>query len=554
MITCDTPRTGGTAACWALALVCLAAPPAAARPPASDHQAYRDAFPESVRGFTSTDWREKRRTLDEAIARDRASLPALIAGLRTSQGLDREARVPVALREVGRHCAIALGAIGDRSAAPALIAALGHPDRDTRREVIIALGRLGDPRAIDPLVGLWNDPREDLTNQQEAARALVGCGKDAVAAIASATIRGKPKAWLATAALLKIALADEAAVAAHARAHGDTEGGRRCREALETLRRRRQGRDTPPGITEIERRADALEKASRLPSALALWEDVIDSGLYGLQEDERARQAMLRIKRKAGPGLFKEPVATWRNKVFILAKYDADLPATGTRTGVHVRYGLSEEEIATVRQRFALLEKEVLAGSCGALRMENDITVVAEPWGVFRPTARTGPLSWDRYPTDRRAGRYQITRRDLDATFHYRRKYLARGYDGVFFVVRSDPARFEIDGGGAAAEGSVVNASRTPYADLDIVPQCHEWLHVLHFRVWQRGGFDWMQCVFLHDQLRETQLRRSWRTGRFTDQQEVFVEVMQKYMTTAMWRSIEQRGRAAADARPVLPG
>jgi len=541
MLNSDTHRGTGIAVCCALAHMFMAVSAALAQRAVPAHQQYREAFPESVREFASMDWREKRKTLDSLIAQGKASLPALIAGLQTSQKLDKAARVPVVLREVGRHCAIALGEIGDVSAVPVLIEALNHPDRDTRGAAIIALGKLGDKRAIEPLVRLWDNPREDGTNQAEASKALVGFGKDAVPAIASARIRGRWKQGYATAALLKIALKDEDAVENFARDNSSTMGARRCRQALQELGRRRDRTPNLPVIADIERKATALERTSQYRAALELWEGVIDSGLYSLQEEEQARQAMLRIKQRAGTELFKEPVATWKNKVFILARYDGNLPADTAGKSQHVRYSLSGKEIGIIKRRFALVEKEVNAGSCGALRMENDIIVVTEPWSVFRPTVRTGPMNSARYRNAPNAGRVQITRQDLNAKFHYKEQYLARGVDCVLFVMRSDPETFEMDGGAAAAEGSVLNASRTTYDDLDILAHCHEWLHILQFRVWDRGGFDWMQCIPLHDQLREAQVRRSWQTGQFTNQQDVFVEVMQKYMTTAMWRSIENR-------------
>ena len=45
----------------------------------------------------------------------------------------------------------ALGELGDRRAVPALVYALGDPERNFREEVIDALGRLGDDRAVGPL-------------------------------------------------------------------------------------------------------------------------------------------------------------------------------------------------------------------------------------------------------------------------------------------------------------------------------------------------------------------------------------------------------------------
>jgi hypothetical protein len=95
--------------------------------------------------------------------------------------------------------------------------------------------------------------------------------------------------------------------------------------------------------------------------------------------------------------------------------------------------------------------------------------------------------------------------------------------------------------GGAAGGRSVLNARNTPYDDLNLTAQVHEWLHVLHAVIWDRGGFDWMQCLPLHDQLRDLRLEAAWRTGRLVPQQEVFVDAMQRYVTARMWKSIENR-------------
>jgi len=497
---------------------------------------YRDSFPKGVRGFVSADWREKRKTLGHLIGQGKAALPTLISGLQTSQKLDVASdKIPVWMCEVGRHCAIALGEIGDRAAVPALIQALRHPDRDTRREVVIALGKLRDKRAIGPLVKLWADPMEDRTNKRQVALALVSFGKESISTIASANIRGEHER-LATAALLRIALRDESAVSTFARENPKSIGVRRCEEALRELHRR-QGKHRLPGIAAIEQKARELEGRAQFRPALALWENVIDSGLYSLEEDERAREAMLRIKQKVRVPLFQKPVAKWRNKVFILAKYEADLPGVGTGQARHISYSLSGKEVAIIRQRFRLLEKAVAAGSCGALHLGNDISIVTEPWRLFRPSIRKGSQHKDRF---------QITRKDLDEKFHYRERYLAPGIDCVFFLMRGDLKTFEIDGG-AAGGNSVLNAQSKAFDDMNIVAQCHEWLHMLHGTVWTRGGLDWMQCLPLHDQLRELQLRKAWQTGRFPGQEDVFVEAMQKYVTTRMWQSVERRGAGGDD-------
>ncbi len=47
-----------------------------------------------------------------------------------------------------------LGVIGDKSAIPSLIRALGDDDRKVRREAVEALGKLKDPAAVRPLLAM----------------------------------------------------------------------------------------------------------------------------------------------------------------------------------------------------------------------------------------------------------------------------------------------------------------------------------------------------------------------------------------------------------------
>jgi HEAT repeat protein len=58
---------------------------------------------------------------------------------------------------VRHYLALSLGHLGDRSATPALIAALDDRDPTTRLYASWALGNLGDPRAVEPLLERFAD-------------------------------------------------------------------------------------------------------------------------------------------------------------------------------------------------------------------------------------------------------------------------------------------------------------------------------------------------------------------------------------------------------------
>ena len=135
------------------------------------------------------------------------------------------------------------------------------------------------------------------------------------------------------------------------------------------------------------------------------------------------------------------------------------------------------------------------------------------------------------------ARRWQIPRPDLNRVFDFKHKYLDNGYHCVVFQLRSEPGVFEMDGG-AAGGRSVVNAQRKRFEDADITAPCHEWLHILHSAIWEQGGFSWSQCLPLHDQVRDMQLRTAWKTGRFPLQKEIFVDSMRRYTTHKMWASV----------------
>jgi len=63
---------------------------------------------------------------------------------------------------VRQYAARALGLIGDRAAAPALIAHASEKDPEVRVEIVTALGRLADPRAAAALSGALRDAEDNI--------------------------------------------------------------------------------------------------------------------------------------------------------------------------------------------------------------------------------------------------------------------------------------------------------------------------------------------------------------------------------------------------------
>lgn len=87
-------------------------------------------------------------TMDREKRRMEGLVPEMIAAFEGASGDDPRVR---------HYLALSLGHLGDRSAAPALIAALDDPDSTTRLYAIWALGNLGDARAVEPLLGKFGD-------------------------------------------------------------------------------------------------------------------------------------------------------------------------------------------------------------------------------------------------------------------------------------------------------------------------------------------------------------------------------------------------------------
>ena len=484
---------------------------------------YVGTFPTDLRGFASEDWRVKHATLEKLVRKGSSAIPLLTEGLRLDYRPHvSDRRLLSSVCVVGEHCAIALGRIGDQRAGAALLEAMDSPDRDTRREVIRALGALRINDGIPALVATWTDPTEDKTNKREAALSLARIGKAAVPAVVQASIQGEQER-LATATLLKIALQAPDSVRQVAEKSHSVLAKRRAEAALTELRRRTAQWDDLPDVANIEKMASEHVSERRYADAVALWEQVLDSGLYTVKEDVLARRRMLELKSKTGRYLLPESVAVWRNKVFVLRNYDADLIDEEGNVVRHVQYSLSPSEIDVIRQRFMAFTQCVYEGSCGALKIVNDIEVIEEPWTrLWARRVPSGGTSW------------HIPRSYLNEAFDFEQKCPSQGYHCVFFQLRSDGVTFKMEGGGAAG-ASVVNAQSRSYDSVDIAGITHEWLHILHATIWNRGNFDWMQCIPLHDQFRDVKLEKAWQTGATIPEQETYMACMRQFITARMW-------------------
>ena len=64
-----------------------------------------------------------------------------------------------------RGAARILGRLKPAAAFPPLLAALGDPDAETRREAVIGLGRLGDARGAPGLVGRLDDAEASVRKE-----------------------------------------------------------------------------------------------------------------------------------------------------------------------------------------------------------------------------------------------------------------------------------------------------------------------------------------------------------------------------------------------------
>jgi len=487
---------------------------------------YVSQFPEQLRPF-AYDWDKKYQTLQAFVKSGPTAIPLLVRGVEIDYMLHKKkANANRAVRQIGRHCAIALARIGDKRVVEKLIRCVDFPDFSAQRQVIYALGKLGDEQAIPALLSVWADPQADKTNKREAAFALVRMGGEAAHPVSMATIQ-RENERLAVMTLLKIALADPDAVTAIAGTVGNSKGRNRAKSAIQELQERMRKWDQMPTFESIRNKVDQHLRQQQHLDAVRLWEQVIDSGLYSIDEEEVAREHILRLKNQVGNRLYPKPLGLMKNKVFILKTYDGRLLSSKGSPPRNVRYSLTDQEVEYLQKRFEKFANCVHEGSCGALKVINEIEVVEEPWTKFTETIRQAPQNM---------GRFQITRKDLNQHFDYQGKYLQRGYGCVFFQMRGDLKTFEMDGG-AAAGYSVLNADRVAFDTLDTTAIVHEWMHILHARIWDEG-YDWMQCLPLHEQIRDMTLRKNWATGKNTRQEEIFVDCMRRYVTSSMWKSV----------------
>lgn len=130
-----------------------------------------------------------------------ASLAALTEALASPDGVRRQA---------ARERLQSLG----RAAVPALVAALGSADENTRWEAAKALGDIADPRAAAALVRTLDDSQSAV--RWLAATALINLGRDALVPLLQGLEGSSDSTWFREGAhhvlhtLVRESLADEA--------------------------------------------------------------------------------------------------------------------------------------------------------------------------------------------------------------------------------------------------------------------------------------------------------------------------------------------------------
>jgi HEAT repeat protein len=78
----------------------------------------------------------------------------------------------IGMQPMNKELASALGAIGDKKAAPVLLRLLGAPDSFTRVEAVEALGRIRANEAVEPLIKLASDDGQEPFVNKKAIEAL----------------------------------------------------------------------------------------------------------------------------------------------------------------------------------------------------------------------------------------------------------------------------------------------------------------------------------------------------------------------------------------------
>jgi HEAT repeat protein len=96
---------------------------------------------------------------------DPAAIPALVAAANPA-ATERDAR------ELNRHVADALGALGAREGVPVLTQLAGSTDGFTQVAAVDALGKIGDPAAVETLVGIARSERVEPFIAKKALLAL----------------------------------------------------------------------------------------------------------------------------------------------------------------------------------------------------------------------------------------------------------------------------------------------------------------------------------------------------------------------------------------------
>ena len=104
-----------------------------------------------------------------------ASPDILFLGKRSTRALER-CLADNADAHLRALCAGMLGTLGDRSALPALHAALGDWEAEVRLEVIRALGKLPADQSVGPLLALYGRPDEEISVRQAILRTLGAIG------------------------------------------------------------------------------------------------------------------------------------------------------------------------------------------------------------------------------------------------------------------------------------------------------------------------------------------------------------------------------------------
>jgi HEAT repeat protein len=122
-----------------------------------------------------------------------ASPDILFLGKRSTRALERclADNADASLRAI---CAGMIGTLGDRTALPALHAALGDWEPEVRQEVIRALGKMPADASIDPLLALYNREDEEASVRQAILRTLGAIGHPkAVAFIRRELAKSRPE-------------------------------------------------------------------------------------------------------------------------------------------------------------------------------------------------------------------------------------------------------------------------------------------------------------------------------------------------------------------------